>query len=250
MPFQRAGDADIARRAVAGTRRKNFGVPHIYHAGTRGREAVTFFFEGMGFRTMTENKMKATKPTNGEVPCLALARKREQVSAKIRAPELDPQVATDLRFRAIVDSVLVHASKEAQALAIIEESEAAILDALRRGNYATLAQLLDRFDQKFRFAGLTTPKVEPTERERCQPVFLKVGWDGQDSDAAFMYVRSGERIESIEFDHFVVAGRRIERERVRLGLKPRFSKLSDAEWLGKFPPMRRGKLMNGDMVFE
>src|SRR6202035_5837939 len=142
--------------------------------------------------------------------------------------------------------VLVHGDKEAQALAIIEESEAAIIDALRRQNYDALRQLLDRFDQKYRFAGLGMPKVKLTERERCQPIFIKCGWDGEDSDAAFMYVRSGEKIESIEFDHFVVAGRRVERERVRLGLKPRFSKLSDAEWLGKFAPMRRAKLMNGD----
>src|ERR1700719_958268 len=90
----------------------------------------------------------------------AVAQKREQVSAKIRTPELDPQVATDLRFSAIVDSVLVHGDKEAQALAIIEESEAAIIDALRRQNYDALRQLLDRFDQKYRFAGLGMPKVK------------------------------------------------------------------------------------------
>jgi hypothetical protein len=65
-----------------------------------------------------------------------------------------------------------------------------------------------------------------------------------------VYVRQGEKIESVDCDRFVVAGRRVDRERVRLGLKPRYSKLSDAEWLDRFAPMRRAKLVKGDMVFE
>ncbi|MGD0290100.1 MAG: hypothetical protein ABSC63_10660 [Candidatus Binataceae bacterium] len=197
---------------------------------------------------MTEKEMKRVKVVEGEAPCLALAQKIAALSAAILAPELDPQVATESRVRAIVGSVRAHPSKETQALAMIEEAEKPILDALRRGDYSALGQLLDRFDQKYRYAGLATPAVEPTPRELYARIFARWGWSGEELDAAIVRIKPGARVK-VDWDRFTVGDRTVSRESVRLGLKPRRSSDSDAAWLNRFPQMKRAIVDGGDIVF-
>jgi hypothetical protein len=201
-----------------------------------------------GVRMMTEREMKSMNVAEGEAPCLALAQKVKTLSAAILAPELALQAATESRFRAIAGSVHVHPTKETQALAIIEEAEKPILDALRRGDYGALGQLLDRFDQKYRYAGLSTPAVEATPRELYAKIFARWGWHGEEIDAAIARIKPGERVK-VDWNQFTIGDRTISREAIRLGMKPRFSSDTDAIWLNRFPQMKRAIVDRGDLVF-
>ena len=119
---------------------------------------------------------------------------------------------------------------------------------MRRGKYEALGQLLDRLDQKYRYAGLATPVVALTTRELYGKVFARWGWAGEEIDAAIARIKPGERVQ-VDWDHCTIGARTITREAIRLGLKPRFSTDSDALWLNRFPQMKRAIMEHGDIVF-
>ncbi len=175
-----------------------------------------------------------------------LAQVIEAGSAAILDPELALQRRAERRFRAIAASP-VHETKKPQAIAIITEAREAIVSALRRSNFDQLDKALADFDRKFRYSGLQTVEVEPTEREKWERIFQNHGWDSQDRDAAFRRVKPGEKIDSVDWNGFGLSGRRISREQVRLGLRPAWSKVPDAEWLAKFGPIRRIEMVEGEM---
>jgi len=165
------------------------------------------------------------------------------------APELSAQGRPVKALRR-AQAVAVHPAKVPQALDVIDGFTQSAIDALQRCDYQELGRAIDRFGRDFWYGGFTQAPIEKSQKESWTPTFLAWGWDGQDLDAGFAYVRQGEKIESVSWDHFVIAGRRIDREKARLGLKPRWSSMTDAEWLAQFRPMRRGRIDIGGIVLE
>lgn len=196
-------------------------------------------FEGMGVR-----KMEVEKRIDDE-----LERAIEAGMAEMRDPALNPQEVAARGFHRVATSgPAVHETKKSQALALIGKHRQSIMTALRRGDYGEIDGLLSKFFSEYRYAGLSTPAVEPTPRDLYERTFARWGWLGDEIDAAFARIKPGERV-TVDWDRFTVGERTISRESIRLGLKPRFSSASDASWLARFPQMKRAILDHGDVVF-
>jgi len=202
----------------------------------------------MGKMTVTE--MKRAAVADGESAGGALAQKLEAGVAAILDPALDPQTAAAARFRRIVGSIAVAPGKEAAAAAMIDEYLPQIIAMLRRCDYAGLEALLTSFDSKYRYAGLSNPIIPPPPAEQFGKLFAKWGWLGEEIDAAIARIKPEEGAGvRISWNQFEAGGHTITRESIRLGLKPRHSNLSDAEWLARFPIMKYAILDHGDIVF-
>lgn len=180
----------------------------------------------------------------------ALREAAEASITEIVAPEHSPQERTAKAVRSALASTVVHPSKVEKALALLREFTLAAVAALDRPDYDELSRVTMKFRRNFAYSGLSEPVVERPQRELWSPTFQAWGWDAQDIDAAFVHVKIGDKVESVSWDHFIVTGRRISREAVRLGLKPRWSNLTDHEWLAKFPPMQAGTVERGGIVLE
>jgi hypothetical protein len=169
--------------------------------------------------------------------------------AAMRDPALSPQEVAALGFHRVVTSgPAIDPSKRPQAIEIARRHSELLVGALRRGDYGSIEGLLSKFFSEYRYAGLSMPTVEATPRELYAKVFSRWGWLGGEIDAAIARIKQGERVR-VDWDRFTIGDRTITREAIRLGLKPRFSTLSDGEWLAKFPQMRRAIVDHGDVVF-
>jgi len=170
--------------------------------------------------------------------------------AKIMDPERSPQAKLARLFRNAA-KYAVHPTKQAQAVAILNGLAAEAAGILDRCDYGSIEAFRVKFGSQFYYAGLSTPAVEQTPRERWLPVFLK-RWagSGEECEAAIAMIKRAEiGTVKVNWDSFEVGGRTITREAIRLRLKPRFSRSTDAEWLAKFPQMKRWVVDGNDIVF-
>jgi hypothetical protein len=166
---------------------------------------------------------------------------------KVMSPERSPQEKLAEPFRG-AKKYAVHATKQTQAVAILNELGDEAAGILDRCDYGAIEAFRVKFGTRFYYAGLSTPTVEATPRERYAGTFVRWGWLGEEVDAALARIKPGESVK-VDWDRFEVGGGTITREALRLGLKPRFSSDSDAIWLARFPQMKRAIIEHGDIVF-
>jgi hypothetical protein len=177
-----------------------------------------------------------------------LAQVIEAGTAAMRDPALNPQeVAASGFHRVATSGPAIHETKKPQAIDIVRKHHGLIVDALRRGDYGSIEGLLSKFFSEYRYAGLSTPRVEAAPRELYEKVFVRWGWLGEEIDAALARIKPGDSVK-VDWDRFKIGDRTIMREAIRLGLKPRFSSDSDAVWLNRFPQMKRAFMDHGDVV--
>lgn len=90
---------------------------------------------------------------------------------------------------------------------------------MRRGDYGAIEGLLSKFHNEFRYAGLSTPIVEPTPRELYAETFARWGWHGEEIDAALARIKPGERVK-VDWNQFTVGDRTISRESALTAIRP------------------------------
>jgi hypothetical protein len=107
-----------------------------------------------------------------------------------------------------------------------------------------------------------TPLPEPDHAGIARRRLVALGWSGEECDHVIQYFLrpgSGRKLEGVAWDSVTIDDQTHRRETIRLNMKPRYSNFSDAEWLARFPEMKRVasthaefERMGGasDLVFE
>lgn len=73
-----------------------------------------------------------------------------------------------------------------------------------------------------------------------------LGWLAEEVDYVVQFL--GIKLEGATWDSVTINGRTYRRETIRLNMKPRYSNLSDSEWLARFPEMQKVARDHGEFV--
>jgi hypothetical protein len=178
---------------------------------------------------------------------LAHVQAADAAIAKLMDPQRSPQAKLAALFKG-AKRAQVDPTKQAQAVPILNELGDEAAGILDRCDYGAIEAFRVKFGNHFYYAGLSMPTVEATPRELYAKLFAKWGWLGDEIDGALARIKQGERVK-VDWDRFTVGDRTISREAIRLGMKPRSSSDSDAEWLNRFGQMKKAIIDHGDIVF-
>jgi hypothetical protein len=146
-----------------------------------------------------KNGTGTAAPGNGPLDVARTA--AEKAIAAILNPELRPEMRAAAVVRHLVEGTTfrLHPSRAAEAAALISEFERKAVELLRRPDYTGLDREIGTlWDARVK---LSTPVPQPTERERWEPIFLRLKWHSEERDALFsQFIKDGVTIRKALYD--------------------------------------------------
>ncbi len=105
---------------------------------------------------------------------------------------------------------------------------------LRRGDRRGFDGELQKLDDELLVLARPLPVI--SEFDRMKDIACRVYlWGTNELEAAIAMLKDGERLGRVTEEEIEIGGRKVSRKAIRLYLKPRFSNLTDDEWLNGFP---------------